>query len=346
MAIVDWDAASAVGVRMVASGPSVSPAYAAEAVDELGSLAAMAVQPVRQTTGLVADSALHRTEVVDRAEWIRSSVAGMKLLLEPLETRVAARQGPGWAAAATGRIAALEVGAAMSWVATKVLGQYEALTQPEQPGRLLLVAPNIVAAESELSVPARDFRMWVALHEETHRVQFGAVGWLEDYFRSEVGDFLGQVDVSNAEALKKLGAVSAAVLRVLAGAPGSAIVDAMQTQGQRAVFARLTAFMSLLEGHAEYVMDAVGPQVVPALDEIREKFDERRRRPSARDGLIRRLLGMDVKLQQYTQGRRFVAQVVDAVGMAEFNRVWESPQTLPRPAEIAEPGDWIRRVLG
>ncbi|MFN8126175.1 MAG: zinc-dependent metalloprotease [Candidatus Nanopelagicales bacterium] len=347
MAMVDWDSAAAVGRRLVPPGPDVSAAEAGEAVESLTAAAAAAVSPVRATTGLTADPALNRTIVVDRPAWIDSNVTGMRLLTRSLEQRMDQRRDPNsLSATAGGKVSAAQLGAMLSWVATKVLGQYEAITPAGQPGRLLLVAPNIVAAERQLDVPPADFRMWVCLHEETHRVQFGATDWLEGHFRAEVDTFLSGVELGNAEALRRLAAVAGAVVQVLRGASGASIVDAAQTPAQREVFERLTAFMSLLEGHADYVMDAVGPEVVPSLDRIRERFDARRQNPGAGDGLLRRLMGMDAKLRQYTDGRRFVTGVMERVGIEGFNQVWTSPRTLPTTAEIAEPQLWVTRVVG
>lgn len=343
MAMVDWDAAVSTGRRLAPPGPEVSAAAAAEAVASLTAAAAAAVEPVRATTGMVADPSDHRTVIVDRGAWIESNVAGMRVITESLETRMdtdSVMSGIG------SKASGLQIGAMLSWVATKVLGQYEAITAPGEPGRLLLVAPNIVSAERQLEVPAQDFRMWVCLHEETHRVQFGAVPWLQDHFRAEIDTFLAAVELSNVEALKRVGAVTMAVFQVLRGASGASIIDAAQSPAQREVFERMTAFMSLLEGHADFVMDAVGPEVVPSLDRIRSRFDDRRRNPGATDGLLRRLMGMDAKLKQYTDGRRFVAGVVDQVGMAGFNAVWTSAATLPTTAEIADPAAWVERVHG
>ncbi|MDA9913268.1 zinc-dependent metalloprotease, partial [Candidatus Nanopelagicales bacterium] len=156
---MDWEAATSIGIRMVADGPQISPVAAAGCVDQLLSHAASAVEPVRAATGLYSDPSAHRTEVVDRPEWIRSNVAGFAQLLEPLEGRLAA-EGRGQSAGASlgQKVSALEVGGVLSWVATKVLGQYEAITPPGQPGRLMLVAPNIVAAERQLQVEPSDFR--------------------------------------------------------------------------------------------------------------------------------------------------------------------------------------------
>jgi len=345
MSMVDWDSAEAIGTKLAPAGPDISPSEANDAVAELMAVAAASIDPVRQTTGLIADESHHRTVIVDRDAWIASNVASMQLVVQPLEARMRAEQVPSLLAAASAKAGAVQVGASLAWVSTKVLGQYEALTAPGQPGRLLLVAPNIVATERLLDVPARDFRMWVALHEETHRVQFGANPWLVDHFRAEIDTFLAGMDITNGEAMKRIGAIVMAAVRVLGGSVDASVVDAAQTPAQKDVFTRLTAFMSLLEGHADYVMDAVGPSVVPSLDEIRSRFDHRRNNPSSGDGLLRRLMGMDAKLKQYTDGRKFVAGVVDQVGMAGFNEVWQSPQTLPTATEIADPSSWVTRVL-
>ena len=344
MAMVDWDAAVSTGRRLAPPGPDVDPAEAAEAVESLISAADAAVAPVRATTGMIADPAAHRTVIVDRASWIESNVAGMRLITEPLEVRLT--DSNSLMSGIGGKASGLQIGAMLSWVATKVLGQYEAITVPGEPGRLLLVAPNIVSAERQLDVPAQDFRMWVCLHEETHRVQFGSVPWLEGHFRAEIDAFLEGAELSNGEAIKRVGAVAAAVFQVLRGASGASILDAAVSEEQREVLERMTAFMSLLEGHADFVMDAVGPEVVPSLDRIRSRFDARRRNPGAADGLLRRLMGMDAKLKQYTDGRRFVTGVVDRVGMAGFNAVWTAPTALPTTAEIADPGAWVERVHG
>ena len=127
---------------------------------------------------------------------------------------------------------------------------------------------------------------------------------------------------------------------------GLSLIEAVQTPEQRVVLDRLTALMSLLEGHAEHVMDAVGPEVVPSVATIRKRFDARRSGGSPVQRVLRRLLGIDLKLKQYADGNRFVSAVVDEVGQEAFNRVWESPETLPTRAEVNDPPAWIARVLG
>ena len=203
--------------------------------------------------------------------------------------------------------------------------------------------------ERELDVQPHDFRLWVCLHEETHRTQFSAVPWLRDHLEGEIQSFLGETDVDPMTVLER---VREAAQSLAGGRPegeeddgGRSFVEIVQTPAQREILGRLTAVMSLLEGHADFVMDGVGPDVVPTVSEIREKFQQRRAKGASRlDIALRKLLGLDAKLRQYRDGERFVRAVVEEVGMDGFNRVWTSPNTLPTKSEIAKPADWVARV--
>jgi coenzyme F420 biosynthesis associated uncharacterized protein len=206
------------------------------------------------------------------------------------------------------------------------------------------VAPNIVDIERKLDAVPRDFRLWVCLHEVTHRTQFTAVPWLRAHFLAEVGAFVdagGAVDQMADRIRRALGDVVEVIRN-----PDSrrSFLDLVQTPAQRIVLERITALMTLLEGHAEFVMDGVGPDVVPTVAEIRARFNVRRESGNPVEKLIRRLLGVDAKLRQYAEGRRFVHEVVSRVGMAGFNKVWQSPLTLPRLSELADAPAWIARV--
>ncbi|MFP8906801.1 MULTISPECIES: zinc-dependent metalloprotease [Streptomyces] len=365
--MVDWNLAVATATRLVKPGPEVSREEAREAVAELRRHASAAEEHVRGFTRMTPDGAADTPVlVVDRPGWIRANVAGFRELLSPLLGKMQARRGggPGNAVlgAVGGKVTGVEVGMLLSFMASRVLGQYETFAPPtrdlpgapgEGGGRLLLVAPNIVHVERELDVDPHDFRLWVCLHEETHRTQFSAVPWLRDHIEGEIHAFLGETDIEPSALLERL----REAFQSLAGSGrpepgddgeqdgGRSFVELVQTPAQREVLGRITAVMSLLEGHADYVMDGVGPQVVPSVAEIREKFQKRRAAGAGRlDQALRRLLGLDAKLRQYRDGERFVRAVVEEVGMDGFNRVWTSPNTLPTKAEIAEPAEWIARV--
>ncbi len=201
--------------------------------------------------------------------------------------------------------------------------------------------------ERELGVQSRDFRLWVCLHEETHRMQFTAVPWLRGYVQHQISEFLLASDLDPAAIIERLRAAADVVSGAVRGgsAGGDSLIEAIQSPRQRATLDRLTAVMTLVEGHGDYVMDAAGPRVVPSVAEIRARFAARRHSAGRVEQAIRRLLGIDLKLKQYAEGARFVRSVVDEVGMAGFNKVWTSPQTLPTKAEIAQPSAWVNRVI-
>ena len=341
---IDWDLALATARRFAPKGPDLPPAEARDAVSMLRDLARQAVGPVREVTGLVAPET-SAAVVVDRSGWIASNVTGMRVVLgmwEDLAEKTEAA--PAVVRSLGSRGTALQLGAVLAWMSGKVLGQYESFAEAGEPRRLLLVAPTIVSVERQLGVPERDFRYWVCLHEETHRVQFGAVPWLADHLASRITALMEASDMSARETVQRLVAFVYALIRSLRADSDVSVVEAIQTPEQKVIFDELTALMSLLEGHADVVMDDVGPAVVPSVALIRERFTARREQPGTLDSIARRALGMDAKLRQYSDGAAFVRHVVDRVGMDGFNRVWTSPQHLPSRVELHDPDAWLDRV--
>jgi coenzyme F420 biosynthesis associated uncharacterized protein len=231
-----------------------------------------------------------------------------------------------------------------------VLGQFEVYGDSASggPGRLLLVAPNVAHVERELGVDPADFRLWVCLHEETHRVQFTAVPWLRDHVVDEVRSLVSGVgkEVEPGQLAARGREIVESLTKAVRGVPSPSLAELLQSPEQRERMARLTAVMSLLEGHADVVMDGVGPMVVPSVEDIRAKFQRRRDEPTRSEAVLRRVLGLDAKLRQYRDGAAFVRAVLDTAGMEGFNRVWEHPENLPTPREIRVPQDWSARVLG
>lgn len=355
--MVDWSVALSTASRLVKPGPDISREGAAEAVADLRRCAVRAEAYVREVTGLTAPSGTAPVLVVDRPRWIEANLDGFRQVLAPLSAKTAERaKNSNPALISIGaRITGVEVGALLSYLAPKVLGQFDPFypgvdgsadgADGELPpgGRLLLVAPNIVAVERELELAPGDFRLWVCLHEETHRVQFTAVPWLRGYLNTQIGEIVATADVDGAALA---GMLREAVKRISEAARGDAelsIVDLVQTPGQREIVDRITAVMSLLEGHADVVMDGVGPDVIGSIVEIRRRFDVRRQGQGF-DKIIRKLLGLDAKMRQYRDGAAFCKAVIAAGGMDGLNRVWTSPETLPTKAEIADPAIWLARM--
>ena len=343
---IDWAAAVRSGRRMAPTGPPISPTEAARAVADLREFSGRAELIVRDTTQLGHGLPVDDAEVLDRPGWIAATAVGMERLAAPAVAKLAAATGGRLAGSMTRGVAGQQVGFILGFLSGKVLGQFDPLGgDPARPGRLLLVAPNIVKVERELKADPTDFRLWVCLHESTHRLQFTTVPWLRDYFTSLVAEFADKADTDPTELVRR--AVAALKGDTTGERARVSWLEGIQSPEQRAVFDRVMALMSLLEGHADYVMDAVGPTVVPSVTAIRASFTERRRKGAGPvDRLIRALLGMEMKLAQYVNGGAFVREAVSSVGMTRFNAVWQSPETLPTRAEIAEPAAWVRRVHG
>jgi len=357
--MVDWNLAVATGTRLVRPGPQVSPDVARQAVADLKTYAAQAHGHVADFTGLDAPTDRSSVVVIDRPGWIQANAAGFRTVLEPLVEKLQERRSStslvGDAVGA--KVTGVQTGTLLAFLASKVLGQYE-LFPPygapagDRPGRLLLVAPNIVSAEQEMGVLPRDFRLWVCLHEETHRVQFGAFPWLREHMMSEIRAFVDATDVDPAALAERMRSAAAAAYSALregfdpdSTESGGSLVEAVQTPAQREILDRITALMSLLEGHADFVMDGVGPSVIPTVGEIRAKFQARRKEAKRVEQVLRRLLGIDAKLRQYRDGERFVRGAVERAGMHGFNQVWEAPANLPTKAEISDPAAWVTRVV-
>ena len=366
---VDWKFAGTVGARLARPGPPATEYTRRQVIEDLAQASRAAEGPVREVTGLSLDAAVPDACIVDRTGWIRDASESMRVMTGGSRTSAnstapnasaANSTAPNASAAnstapnstvanaVTGRIAGAQTGAVLAFISSGILGQYDPFTDADAGGSLLLVYPNVIAVERQLRLPPRDFRLWVCLHEVTHRVQFTANPWLSqhmsrtlDVLMSDSGD-LGQIVSGLASFIKDHrsappDANSSGVLGLL---------RAVQAQPQRRALDDLLVLGTLLEGHADHVMDAVGPAVVPSVQMIRHRFDDRRqRRQPPLQRLLRALLGMDAKLSQYTRGKAFVDHVVGRVGMARFNAVWSGPDTLPKPAEIEDPQRWIDRIL-
>lgn len=398
--LVNWDLAAATAARLSTAGPRFTRRQALKEADGLRWAADASVEHVHRLTGLDAARDLRDSEVlvVDRPTWARANVQAFSTLLTPAFAHLQSTRPEEYARASTtlGTTATgVEAGTVLAFMASKVLGQYEPFcalpgldgTAPgPEGGRLLLVAPNIAEVRVELNVDPEDFRLWVCLHEQTHRVQFAAAPWLREHLRSEItalvsamfdkADTLPDQLVSGLRTLAGSARGSSGRARHLetdagpapeqdrAGSSGVAegqdeptgeaevstaslgLLEFIQDPEDKARLSHLTAVMSLLEGHANVVMDGIDSSVVPTVKTIRQRFDHRAAHRSALDRWMRRLMGMDAKMRQYRDGQRFVKHAVQEMGMDAFNVVWEGPENLPTETELHHPQRWVERVRG
>jgi coenzyme F420 biosynthesis associated uncharacterized protein len=343
--LIDWDVAARSAKRFSPPPPSVSRQEADEVVSELYQATSQAAGHVAELTRLEEPTVSSATRVVDRPAWIDANTGGMRAIMTPLIDKLASDNRVGRIAeGVSGRITGVQVGLVVGFLSGKVLGQFEFFDRPG--GQLLLVAPNMLSVERQLGVDPRDFRLWVCLHEVTHRVQFTAVPWLRQHMLDEVGALTDAVETDPAVLRQRLTAGVGELVKVVRGqGDGSGLMGVIASAEQRVILNRVTAFMSLVEGHAEFVMNSVSPDVIPTQPAIEKRFAQRRRKGgNPLDRLLRKLLGLEAKTRQYVDGSAFVRSVVDRIGIDNFNAIWTSRDTLPTKAEIAAPGQWIARV--
>jgi coenzyme F420 biosynthesis associated uncharacterized protein len=335
---VDWGFAATVGQWLARPGPPSTDYTRHQVVDNLATAAKAAEPPVRDVTGLHTNGVVPDARIVDRPGWIRAAAESMRVMTGGTDKP---------RGVISGRLTGAQTGAVLAFVASGILGQYDPFNDG---GCLLLVYPNVIAVERQLRLEPSDFRLWVCLHEVTHRVQFTANPWLSGYMSQALGVLTQESSDDVTRVVGRLADFARGRGDASPDDPHSqgilGLLRAVQSEPQREALDQLLVLGTLLEGHADHVMDAVGPVVVPSVATIRSRFDERRhRKQPPLQRLLRALLGIDAKLSQYTRGKAFVDHVVDRVGMERFNAVWTGPATLPRPVEIEYPQRWIDRVL-
>ena len=344
--VIDWIVAEWIAARVAGEGDVPGPAV------DLEPITADAVRRVTAYTGLVPAGPVPVPEAVSRREWIAANLSSTRTLIDPLLERVSERLGPVKPAAQLwlGVTGSSEVGVMVGYLGQRVLGQYELILLPERAGgrppRLLFVMPNIGAAIRRMGVNEREFVTWVALHEVTHAVQFGGVPWLQDHLAGLIRELLASAEermgqhrrlsLPSWETVERVGraAVRADLLGMVTSAPERAVMD------------RAQAVMAVIEGHAEHVMDAVAPDLLPSLPDLRRALDERRRIQSPFGRLLSRLLGLELKLKQYERGKAFCDAIVRDAGPAALQYLFSSPEALPTLPEIEDPPAWLRRTSG
>ena len=331
--MVDWSLARR--IARLAAGEAV------ELDVDLRALSAELELHVAACTRLELAAPAPPAELVTRAEWAAMNLGTFERLLEPVTERLEGRlslAGPlaGALRLAAGATVAAEAGLVMGYMSQRILGQYElSLLAGDVPPRLVFVAPNLANAVDELDVDAESFFGWIAIHELTHVFQFQGVPWLRDHLSGLIREYVDALEVR-----AELPDVSKLVEAFREGG----LAALVQTGSQRELMGRINCAMAVVEGYSEYVMDELGSRLLPAYEGLREAMDKRRRSRSAPERVLQRLLGLEMKLPHYVQGRAICHPVVAREGMEALNRVWGSPETLPSPAELERPELWLERI--
>lgn len=350
--MIDWILAERLAALVAGSGDAPAPR------GDLATLATDAETRVVRYTGLTPSRPLPAPEGIGRRDWVRANVAAMRRLLDPVLERAAAnlstpsRTLKPAVSLAMSAVVTTEVGVVLGYLAQRVLGQYELVLLEEadgpgadaHPPRLLFVLPNLGGAVRALEVPEDEFVRWVTLHEVTHAVQFAGVPWLQGHVAGLVSELLRSAEV-RIDAPPRVRMPSRAELRRMAAAARRGdVVGIFVRPAERETLDRVQAVMAVIEGHAEHVMDAVAPELLPSLPRLRAALDRRRGSQRGLARLLGRLLGLELKLRQYEQGKFFCDAIVRTAGTEALVRLFESPESLPTLAELDSPRSWVARV--
>ena len=346
---VAWGLAEKVAVRVAGTEPLARSYHYTSLGPDFEELTAEAEELVFQEIGFRSLRGPARAQVVDRADWVRANIGSMRRLLRPLTERLSkGLNGPLAIPAST--LSAVEVGTMLGWMATRVLGQYDALLFEEESEDaagdvVYYVGPNVLALEKRFGFPPREFRLWLALHEVTHRVQFTGVPWMHDYFRSLIDS---TVNIADIDPKRFLDALRRSVDAVRAGRnplDEGGLVALLAGPEQFETLQKTQGLMSLLEGHGDVTMDRAGRDRIPSAARFSATLHERRsaRQPAVAK-FVQQLVGLDAKMKQYEAGERFIEAVESVGGPSLLARAWEGPEMLPTLGEIREPATWIRRV--
>jgi coenzyme F420 biosynthesis associated uncharacterized protein len=341
-ALVDWQTARDTGRRVGGTGPHTTPADRARLREDLAELVPRAESLVTDLTSLRAEGYRSRPWVMSRGEWVGANLEGLQRLLEPLARRLVPEGST--RSPIRRKTFGVQIGGLLGYVSKKVLGQYDAFLPPDDEGLIYFVGPNVIEAELRFALEPRDFRLWIALHETTHRLQFGATPWLRSFLKGRIDEYLSTVQVDSRQLAEQL---RRAVEEIRSGTSPRGVngIMLLLTPEQRELFKRMQATMSLLEGHASWVMNEVGSRTIRDLARMRRSLKQRRQTGGIEKGL-QRAIGFDQKVRQYDAGEAFVRGVVDRAGVEGLNRVWERDAHLPSIDEIAAPERWIARVAG
>jgi coenzyme F420 biosynthesis associated uncharacterized protein len=342
---LDWALAERVARRVAGREPLAASYLAGSLRDDFASLTAQAEHLVAAHTGLVPPSPA-RAVVVDRASWVSANVRSMRRLLAPLTERIGERMAVSRAAPLGRRIAGTETGVLLGYLAQRVLGQYDLLVldeSDEDADAVYYVGGNILSLEKRFAFRPRDFRLWIAIHECTHRAQFTGVPWLKPYYLSLVDASLSSIDPDPRRLVQALARAAEELRGGRNPLDDGGLVALLASEEQRGALANVQSLMSLLEGHGNRVMNQLGREHVSGQARMARVLQARRQSGGA-VALFHKLVGLESKMRQYEVGETFIEVVEQEAGPRAIDAAWRGPEWLPTATELREPVSWLERV--
>ncbi len=339
---VNWALAAQISDHLTGSRQPIDP-WTSEEYIELTRLAQLRIgEASGLDTGQMVD-----VVPLDQSEWANRNLRSFRYLVEPIAEKLANAPSTGPMDAMLKPLApallGMQMGMIVGFLSQRVLGQFDVGLPTDEHGDLYYIVPNIEIFATDHSLDPRQVRLWVALHEVTHQAQC-ARPWVRPHFRKLIDRYIASLDVdttafgagmedfNNPERLQEMLEEGGGVPSFLSGPAHSEPLEEIQ------------AFMTIIEGHGNYLMDRAGADLLPDLSAMRAAMDERHNDSSEPD-VLGNLFGIDDKRAQYVHGTSFCIEVQDRWGDDALARIWEDPDNLPSQSELSDPTGWAARVL-
>jgi coenzyme F420 biosynthesis associated uncharacterized protein len=345
---VDWEFAKKVAAK-VSGKDDFAESYHRDSLEpDFIELTKQAEELVSAETGLIPLSGPARPRVAERSDWIEANVNSFQRLLSPFIEKMEAKMTPGPSTMIGSKVAGTEVGVMLGWMSSRVLGQYDMLVvddvDVDDQDIVYYVGPNVLGIEKKYGFPPREFRLWLALHEVTHRAQFTGVPWMRDYFLSLVNELVGSVEPDPQRFSEALRRMAETIRRGENPLDDGGLAGMLASDEQKATIDKIGGLMSLLEGHGDITMDRAGLDLLPSAPRFGRVLRARRQQAGGMQKMVQKLVGLEAKMAQYEQGEIFIEYVEGNAGREVMDRVWESPEHVPSLTEIREPQLWIDRM--
>ena len=343
--LVDWSLAVRVASSVAGRGPDTSPGVRAEVRKDFREFTRRSDDLVRDFTGLVPPTPAPDPIVLDRGGWVRANIESFQGLIRPLAEKLSGSisiRGP--MRRITAGALGVQIGVLLGYLSQKVLGQYDLVLATEGGGRVYFVGPNVIDVERRLGFTPRDFRLWITIHEITHRTQFTGVPWLRDRVRALIEKAIGGMELDPANVRRIFERGKDLLLKGPSAWRSASLMSILMSDEQRALIDEMQALMCVVEGHGTFVMNRLGAQLIPTFETMRDAIEGRRGSGSGPERTLQRAIGMEMKYDQYAVGERFMNVVAERAGLDAINKVWESEAIMPSLEEMRAPEAWLSRV--
>lgn len=343
--VIDWSLAARVASVVAGPGPETTAQQRARVRSDFARYTEHSDELVRSFTGLIPAEAAPEPLVLSRAAWVRANLDSFREVIRPLAERLAANVRPsGIARRVTSAGVGVQLGVLLGYLSKKVLGQYDLVLASEAGGRVYYVGPNVIEAERRAGLKPSDFRLWIALHEITHRTQFTAVPWLRDRVHGLIERSVELMDL-DPERVRRLARKGRDLL--LAGPKAWRAADVMtvlMSDDQRELLGEMQALMTVVEGHGTFVMNRIGRERIPTFERMHAAIEDRRHGVGGAERAFQRAIGMDLKIEQYALGERFCEAVAERAGLDAVNKMWLREENLPSLEDLRDPDAWLERI--